>query len=56
MPVVKIALGPDDMSPRKLVIPPITSVNLSISEAIAISNQEVIAQPLVPEAKVLPVH
>lgn len=56
MPIVKVAFGPDDMSPWKLVVPTIPGVNLSISESIAISDQEVVAQPLVPEAQVLPVH
>ena len=37
----------DDVSAGKLLIPPITDMDLAISETIAIPDQEVIAEPLI---------
>lgn len=49
--VMKAAGWAGDMSPGKLLIPAIAHVDDAIAEAIAIPDQEVVAQPLQPEAE-----
>jgi hypothetical protein len=47
---VRVVMRPGlayDMSPSQLMVPSETSVDFSISKAISIPNEEVVAQPLV---------
>ena len=43
----------DDVGPGQLVIPAIPGVDFAIGQAIAIAEDEVVSQPLVPEAQML---
>ena len=56
---VLIVVGPgftNDVSPSQLVIPAISGMDFTIGKTIAIAEDEVVPQPLVPEAQVLPMN
>ena len=54
-----IVVGPgftNDVSPGQLVIPAISGMDFPIGKTISIAEDEVVSQPLVPKAQVLPMN
>src|SRR5262245_24516958 len=47
--------APRHMSAWKLLVPAVSSVHNAIAQPVSIADQEMISQPLIPHAQVLPV-